>query len=439
MTRCIAYTLSKNRCQRAAKSEGLCTQHLQKRTKVFPTCGFISSKGIRCDHATQEKESLCPKHARAVEKCHYTTNTGRQCSRRARENFLCKQHLNVVVKCAAPTNKGTKCRYRAIEGSDVCARHFKKAASVRARAPVADKRPPRDGTPLTYDELTVITQTIIVSTNLLIDNQKLFNAIECAPITLPPKTKIAAYPIESLADGDIVFVEFKGDYKGIPFKHKRKEDHMLNCITFIMKLTVGEPKYYNIKISNRGNIQVTGCKTDEPAKLALQHLWGIIRPLTDAWSMEAGVSAVTAYMMPVMCNVRIILPFEIDRQTLHSLVLTETNYISLLETSAGYVGVNIKIGSDAEPIQRMAIKKLCFAGSRLIQSEVLYEEYLNTLGARIRQKKLDKQHLNTFLTFHSGKIIMSGCASLANRRHSYDLFIQMIEKFRARIEVTTKS
>jgi hypothetical protein len=50
----------------------------------------------------------------------------------------------------------------------------------------------------------------------------------------------------------------------------------------------------------------------------------------------------SAYYDPVMYNIDFSLNFKVNRENLDTLINTETSYTSLLETTFGYTGVNIK-------------------------------------------------------------------------------------------------
>jgi hypothetical protein len=69
---------------------------------------------------------------------------------------------------------------------------------------------------------------------------------------------------------------------------------------------------------------------------------------------------------------------------------------------------------------------------------ITYEDYLNSLKPKERQKKLDKPRMNTFLVFHSGKVIVS-CMTEEFGRDSYYTFLDIIKnnykEFQERLDV----
>ena len=56
-----------------------------------------------------------------------------------------------------------------------------------------------------------------------------------------------------------------------------------------------------------------------------------------------------------------------------------------------------------------------------------YNEYLNLLSAKDKKNKLKNTRYNTFLVFHSGKVIMSGLTSKF-MKDTYYYFISIMKK-----------
>ena len=79
----------------------------------------------------------------------------------------------------------------------------------------------------------------------------------------------------------------------------------------------------------------------------------------------------------------------------------------LLETSFGYTGVNIKIPLEKD-IRTMRVIKMTYVSGDWKYKQTTYNEYLDNLPEKERNRKLKEDRYNTFLVFHSGKVIMSG-------------------------------
>ena len=105
----------------------------------------------------------------------------------------------------------------------------------------------------------------------------------------------------------------------------------------------------------------------------------------------------------------------------------KTDYHSLLETSFGYTGVNIKVPLPQD-IRTMKIKKLSFTKEKeWIEEWVTFQQYLDILKPKDRELKLNYQRYVTFLAFHSGCIIWSGLTA-DFMRDTYNFFVATIRK-----------
>ena len=81
----------------------------------------------------------------------------------------------------------------------------------------------------------------------------------------------------------------------------------------------------------------------------------------------------------------------------------------------------------------MKIKKIFYQNEKWEEEMTTYAEYLKFLPEKELNKKLNKDRYNTFLVFHSGKIIMSGACSDFMIK-SYYYFIEIIKKAHPLIE-----
>jgi hypothetical protein len=59
----------------------------------------------------------------------------------------------------------------------------------------------------------------------------------------------------------------------------------------------------------------------------------------------------------------------------------------------------------------MKIVKLDYVNDDWVKSDGIYKDYLDIISEKEKKQKLECQRYNTFLVFHSGKIIMSGLTS----------------------------
>ena len=189
---------------------------------------------------------------------------------------------------------------------------------------------------------------------------------------------------------------------------------------------VVDGKKINFKMSRNGKFQMTGCKLDKQAEDCVKHIWDYIKDEKDIYTLPEK-EPFEALFIPAMRNIDFSLGFVLDREKLDEYFNTSTPYYSLLETSIGYTGVNIKIPVN-KPITDLKIRKITWKNGKWLKPKlVLFEEYLDRLNPKDKQKKLDKERFNTLLVFHSGKVIESSmCEEFA--RDCYHEFIKIIRE-----------
>ena len=255
------------------------------------------------------------------------------------------------------------------------------------------------------ENIPVSTKTFIVMTNLVLDLRKLYDNLPITEYNFIPKKrgrkkKIIDSDVNSyVPDGSIVTMKYENKFKGIDLKpkksHKKKKSKWFrNSFTVVMILD-GKPINFNIFNFSRGT------------------------------SLEC-------IFIPAMRNIDFSLGFCIDREKLAKYMTTQTEFHSLLETSFGYTGVNIKIPL-SHKITDLVLKKIKYVEDDYIESTLTYGEYLMMLPEKERNKKLNKDRYNTFLVFQSGKII---CSSISQEYASdaYDYFIRIIKTCKHIIE-----
>jgi TATA-box binding protein (TBP) (component of TFIID and TFIIIB) len=291
-----------------------------------------------------------------------------------------------------------------------------------------------------FDQYPISTQTLIISTNVTIDCAKYYAHIQCPEVTKPAtgKTRMHVHESDNLPEGTIVFAQYKQDHKGTAFK-KISEKYFLNSVTIIMRI---HTKYINIKVSNKGKLQITGCNQNTYAISILKHFWRHLAPEQHRiWEFHEPETthAFEALVVPVMCNINFSIPFQINRESLNNIINTQTSYVSILEPSDGYVGVNIKISMHEEPLEQILIDHYTYAGDEWILSKTRFMDYILTLSPKEQKKKMAKCYVNTFLVFYSGKVIMSGGISHTNRKRAYEKFMDIIHQHQQSIRAPLSS
>ena len=284
-----------------------------------------------------------------------------------------------------------------------------------------------------FDDIKVSTKTFIVLTNLTLNIDNLFNFLPISEYILIPKRRgrkkknEPINPNKDISSGSIITLEYQNNIRGVDLKKKKKKvkkrgNYFRNSVTIVMAM---EGKKINFKVSRNGKFQMTGCKEDEHAELCLKWFWIYIKDSEDIYEIKntervvnEGVETnievfkkrgeLKIIFIPAMRNIDFNLNFVIDREKLDEYFNTCTDYHSLLETSFGYTGVNIKIPVK-KSINELMLKELVYIDNNWSTPKfVNYSQYLSMLSDKDVEKKINKLRYNTFLVFHSGKTIMSG-------------------------------
>ena len=294
----------------------------------------------------------------------------------------------------------------------------------------------KDGSNLVFpdfENIKVSTKTFIAMTNLIIDLKKLFDFLPITEYTAVPKKrgrKKKLDVVEQNADilhGSIVTLKFENKIRGVDLKQKKpnakkkKSKWFRNSFTVVMILN---DKPVNFKICNNGMLQVTGVKFDIQAEDCVKIIWGHIKGEENNIYKFSRKLYLEAMFIPAMRNVDFSLGFNVDREKLSRYMSMQTEFHSLLETSFGYTGVNIKIPLRVD-ITQMKIKKISYKTDSWNEEMTIYNEYMQYLSEKEQLKKINKDRYNTFLVFHSGRVILSSINAEFSR-DSYYYFLKII-------------
>lgn len=261
------------------------------------------------------------------------------------------------------------------------------------------------------ENINISTTTVIVSTNLELNLDWLMSIL---PITIFDTTYVFKTTREfqeyiiglSPQYGTITMAQHREKLIGFKIK-KKKAKFFRNALSLVM--FVG--KLITIKIPKKGKLQLTGCITENHTDDCIKQLWNILK--NHEMSPNTYLLTDNSYtfkntIRTVMTDIVFNLGFDINRQKLDSFMNHRTDFNSLLETSFGYTGVNIKVPFSINP-DRLNVKLLyCSIDGIWEYKYISYDNYIETLSIRDRQKELNKSRKNTFLVFHSGTAIMSG-------------------------------
>lgn len=281
-----------------------------------------------------------------------------------------------------------------------------------------------------FDEISVSTRTFISMTNITLDLKKLFDFLPVTDFVVVPKRRGRKKKTEKIdpnthiTPGSIITLKFEDQLRGVDLKKKKvtkkkRDKWFRNSFTVVI---IMEDKAINFKVCQNGMFQITGCKTYEHALNCVKYIWEYIKDEKDLYTFSR-LDHLEVLFVPAMRNIDFGLGFLVDREKLAMYMSVQTEFHSLLETSFGYTGVNIKIPI-VEDISTLEVKKLSYLDGWK-EEFVTYVDYLALLPEKEQIKKLNKERYNTFLVFHSGKIIMSSINE-AFARDTYYYFLNII-------------
>ena len=284
--------------------------------------------------------------------------------------------------------------------------------------------------PVDFDDIKVSTKTYTANTNISIDLDKLYDMVEVVPYTVPVKKRgrkkkgEVEVPPPDIPYGSIVTAKYEGQMKGVNLKSGTKKSTtswFRNAITIVVMLD----KPLNFKVCKNGTFQMTGCKTDEHPEFCIKMIWEIISKDPTCYTFTREHGTFSTLIVPSMRNIDFDLGFNVDREKL-GIFLTreECELHCLLEPLFGYAGVNIKIPL-VDSREDMEVVKIVMEDGEYKRSVTDYREYLSILDEKTRQKKQREERYNTFLVFHSGKVIFSGLTAKFMRSTYYD-FMRII-------------
>jgi TATA-box binding protein (TBP) (component of TFIID and TFIIIB) len=290
-----------------------------------------------------------------------------------------------------------------------------------------------------FDDIKVSTKTFTATTNLNIKIEQLYQKLPITPYEVVPKKRgrkkktERPNPNKDITPGSIITAKYENEIRGVELKPKKpkpgkKNKWFRNSITVVIILD----KPINFKVCRNGTFQMTGCKTQEHAELCVKYIWKYMEEHTDIYSFTRGKRLETLFI-PSMRNIDFSLDFLVDREKLNRYMCTQREFHCLLETSFGYTGVNIKVPL-TEDITTMKVKKISYIGNGDWEHIwTTYQEYLDLLTPKERDVKLNADRYNTFLVFHSGKVIMSGLTA-DFMREVYYYFLSIVRNAFDKIE-----
>lgn len=279
-----------------------------------------------------------------------------------------------------------------------------------------------------FKEIPISTRTIIVSTNTTINIENLYTNLpitEYTPIRKKRgrKRKDVIEEINNIVpSGSIVSIKYQDKLRGVELKPKKKKSKFFrNAVTIIMSV---DNKFINLKVSTNGKFQVTGCKYFEHCEHAIINIFNIIvKDITNY--LHTYQDNIDILFNNVMTNKDFSVGFQVDRESLDNIINKNTEYNSLLETSFGYTGINLKMVLKPDITREFKCIRINTKNGEIDKYNINYKDYLSKLNEKEIAKEKKKRHI-TFLIFQSGNVIMSGMNEVFMEEY-YHKFYSIIE------------
>lgn len=285
-----------------------------------------------------------------------------------------------------------------------------------------------------FKEIPISTRTIIVSTNTGIKIEEMYKNLPITEYHVIEKKRgrkkknYVEHIQNNVQDGSIISVKYQGNTRGVELKKRKKSSkYFRNAVTIIISVN---NKLINLKISSNGKFQVTGCKDFDNCKKAIQYLFNIIVKDKQLY-FDNCKDKIKIVFNNVMTNKDFSVGFTVNRENLDNIINNDTEYNSLLETSFGYTGVNLKMKLHSDIKRNFNCLELNTITGEYTQGIVNYDEYLQSLTEKEMIKENKDRHI-TFLIFQSGNVIMSGMNEIFMERY-YNIFFDIINKNRGTI------
>jgi TATA-box binding protein (TBP) (component of TFIID and TFIIIB) len=296
-----------------------------------------------------------------------------------------------------------------------------------------------------FDNIKISTQTIIGISNITINIENLFRKFIVTPYQIIEKRRgrkkkddVQIEP-EILDNGNIITIKFGDLIRGVDTNQKKKKGKFFrNALTLVMFM---DKKLINFKITKNGRFQFTGCKNIEHAMKCIQYMWSQINTSEyqiqvkldegeELYKFTDKTEIFNIRFLTVMTNIDFNIGFPINREKLDEFINSQSVYNSLLETSFGYTGVNIKVKVDQAIDFDLPCEKYDKTTNEWTAYTVKYSDFVKE---PLNEKYNSKSRYNTFLVFHSGNIIMSGYNTLF-MRDCYKQFRTLLQSNRKHIE-----
>jgi TATA-box binding protein (TBP) (component of TFIID and TFIIIB) len=282
------------------------------------------------------------------------------------------------------------------------------------------------------------TTTYIAAVNWEIDHIALYQYLDIIKLKEDPLVGKKRFNIRLNApSGSVLQVKYKDAYKIVHVRgYGITDDASTGCFSNSTTIVMYIGKIIVMKVPSRGKIQITGCRTENQVYQAVHAIWKGIQKIKQkhpevAKIPEGEVPRVIYHS--VMNNINMNLGFNVNKRKVHEFLYQRTEF-HIIPNDKKYAGVTAKL--EVEGLRELPLVKHRFLNGKWYVSKGSWIDYLAMLNPKDRKKEDNKDHYQTFLIFHSGKVIQTG-PRYALMENVFRYFITLMNSNRCKIEDLT--
>ncbi len=298
-----------------------------------------------------------------------------------------------------------------------------------------------------FSKLSVSIETIVLFTNITFHIKKIFEYLPYNDYIVSQKRRGRRKKDEiednniNIPPMSIISLKMGNKLKGVDLKKRddenKKHNYFRNSIS--IKIAVSSTKLVDMKIPEKGQLQITGCKNKTQCLEILRILY--IRILqTEKMIGEKLITknseSFTVIPITMMRNYNFKTGFFIDRDKFHNFINNSTEFTSIYESTIDS-SVNVKYKNSTPFDEKLDMTELKVTDKINLKVELVskildLELFFNSCSDKDAIKLVKKDKYISFLCFHTGSINFTGVGP--RMECVYENFKDIIIKNRSQFE-----
>lgn len=289
-----------------------------------------------------------------------------------------------------------------------------------------------------FEQYQRYTTTYIAVVNWKMDYITLFNQLPIVELDTDPLIDVKRSQVSlNIPDGSILQLKYKDTYKKVHIRgYGQQDDASSGCFSNSVTVVMYIGKIIVLKMPPKGKIQITGCRNEAQVYKAIHSIWESIEKIIPHHPEIAEIPAgevPKVIFSPVMNNINMNLGFNINKRKVHEFLYKETDF-HIIPNDKKYAGVTAKLV--VEGMKELPLVRHRYLNGKWYESNASWNDYLAMLSAKDRKKEENTDRYQTFLIFHSGKVIQSG-PRYELMKDVFNYFINIMYQNRHKIEDLT--